>query len=194
MEFEDLANDEIRKILFYRNIDDIRNYCKTNRRANEICRDDYFWQQLTKRDFTDKAQKIADSWRRTYDILSRPVYEIIYIEKIPNNFSDIKSDIFYSEKSAFEWIFTKLIDDLQLFVPIQGLQYSDLSPEFQELIINDDELMENYFKDDPIMHRDYKIYMNRIKDYITFTLINSGQIEDIDHIQAIFFNKKLIKF
>ena len=194
MAFKNLSNDEIKRILLYEPIENVKNYCQTDRRANYICNDDYLWEKLTKRDFGDAVGKIGRYWRETYQILSRPIYEIIYVQRFPNNPTTIESELFYSEDRALDWLFSELSENIFMFVPYQRIQTSDLSDEFQKIIFDGEELMEDYFVDDPILLRDFQIYSKRVKDYIINELVLNGKVDDGNNYETIFLNKRIPKF
>ncbi len=45
---------------------ELKQICKINKRVNELCKNEYFWEQKYKRDFGEKKIVISESWRDTY--------------------------------------------------------------------------------------------------------------------------------
>lgn len=89
-EFNDLPNDVLMNILLNLDYVELRRICKTDKRVQKLCQNEYFWEQKYKRDFQNDKVLISDSWRDNYkylDIQRHPkkLYQFEGVSMVTNN-------------------------------------------------------------------------------------------------------------
>lgn len=187
--FLSLPDDVINKIVFSFDINTIRSICFVNKRLHALSLNEYLWETLVKRDFTLLAEKMGETWKTFYMILSKPIYEIMVVTHCPSNEVEVRSEVFYSETHAIKHFKSK-IKELMYSIDPWSVKTDDLSAEYKELIPDLDCGIK--FEETDSVFQDNLVYTRRLEDRCIELLKQTGRIST--DYETIILNKKYMRF
>lgn len=182
MNFDQLPEDLIKVTLLKQDLKTIKEYCKTSTKAKKICQDDFFWQQLVERDFSNHPKKIGTTWYNTYKLLNTTIYEVLYIYQYGSHPVDVESEMFWDLDQAIKYVVERIVGSYYEFECMRNIVTNDLSSKFQSFLQDDRALdeLETEANNDPEITNDYNRYIERYKTLIKAILIKTGQIKQDD--------------
>ena len=118
---------------------------------------------------------IAEQWRITYKIYKT---QKVYIAVHEPNTNGQTFTTFRSKLSAAKYICKLLKGVTNTLVDMKQIDLSDLSPEFQQQILDDDDvnILEHFAQLHPEFLPDFKSYKLRLKNYIIEYLLSGQKI------------------